>query len=184
MLQELETDIFNDPKRFESFFKAKYAPLCHYANKYVLDIDTAEEIVQDIFVKIWERRGKINISGSELAYVTKSIKNACLNHIKHRKIVLVYEQAEASKGASESIEMENEAFDVDLETAALQAIEELPPQRKKIFSMSRIDGLKYREIAEQMGLSIKTVEVQMGLSLKYLRNRLKNYLDHTNDDSP
>jgi len=65
---------------------------------------------------------------------------------------------------------------MELETAILNAIAELPPQRQKIFSMSRVDGLKYREIAEKLGLSVKTVEAQMGTALKQLRLKLKDFI--------
>jgi RNA polymerase sigma-70 factor, ECF subfamily len=76
----------------------------------------------------------------------------------------------------DSSDNEEEMHDFELESAILNAIAELPPQRKKVFVLSRVDGLKYHEIAEKLGLSVKTIEAQMGKALKQLRIKLKDYV--------
>jgi RNA polymerase sigma-70 factor, ECF subfamily len=171
-----ENNIFKDSREFEKFFKEKYKLLCYLANKYVKDLDVAEEIVQEVLVKMWEKREQLIINGPIIAYISTSIKNSCLNYLKHKIIVAAYEKSEIVRISNDASETEEEMKDMELETAVLNAISELPPQRQKIFSMSRVDGLKYHEIAEKMGLSIKTVEAQMGAALKQLRVKLKDYM--------
>jgi len=170
------SDILSDSRKFEKFFKEKYRTLCFIAGKYVKDIDEAEEIVQEVFVKLWEKRDQIEIKGTEMAYISTSVKNSCLNYLKHKAIMAEHEKSEALRMSFDPSETENEMVDMELETAILNAIAELPPQRQKIFSMSRVDGLKYREIAEKLGLSVKTVEAQMGTALKQLRIKLKDFI--------
>lgn len=168
--------ILNDPKEFEKFFREKYRQMCLIACRYVKDMETAEEVVQEIFVKIWEKREQLTITGSMGAYLTISVKNHCINYLKHQTIVSNYEKAEALKFSIDPSQGEEEMGDSEIEDAVMNAISELPPQRQKIFALSRVDGLKYHEIAEKLGLSIKTVEAQMGLALKQLREKLKDYL--------
>lgn len=168
--------ILKDPAAFEKFFKEKYRPLCGIAFRFLRDMDQSEEIVQEVMVRLWEKRDQIDIKGPLLAYLTTSIKNTCLNHIKHKNIVYAHEKSEAQRFAYDPAELEEEIGDMELEAAVLNAIAELPPQRRKIFSLSRVDGLKYHEIADQMGLSIKTVEAQMGSALKQLRIKLKDFV--------
>ena len=175
MSDGLINGILSDSRKFETFFKEKYRILCFIAGKYVKDIDEAEEIVQDVFVKLWEKRDQIEIKGPEMAYVSTSVKNSCLNHLKHKAIMAEHEKSEALRMSFDPSETEQEMGDMELETAILNAIAELPPQRQKIFSMSRVEGLKYHEIAEKLGLSIKTVEAQMGTALKQLRVKLREF---------
>ena len=171
-----ELNILNNPIEFEKFFKEKYRAFCFIANKYVKNFAVAEEIVQDVFVRIWEKRDQIVIKGSIVAYITTSVKNNSLNYLKHISIVKTYERAELTRISMDSSETEEEMYDIELESAILNAIAEFPPQRKKVFMLSRVDGLKYHEIAEKMGLSVKTIEAQMGKALKHLRIKLKDYV--------
>jgi RNA polymerase sigma-70 factor, ECF subfamily len=171
-----ENKILTHPEEFEKFFKEKYRGFCLLACKYLKDIEIAEEVVQDVMVRLWEKRDQLEIKGSVLAYINISVKNSCLNYIKHKNIVQTYEKAETQRISWDPSENEEEMRDMELETAVLNAIAKLPPQRQKIFSMSRVDGLKYHEIADRMGLSIKTVEAQMGSALKQLRVMLKDYM--------
>lgn len=170
------SNIFINPIEFEKFFREKYRSLCFQANRYVKDISVAEEIVQEVFVHIWEKRDQIIIKGSVSAYVATSVKNNCLNHIKHVSIVKSYERNELTRVSIDPTDTEEEMHDFELESAILNAIAELPPQRKKVFMLSRVDGLKYHEIAEKLGLSVKTIEAQMGKALKQLRIKLKDYV--------
>ena len=171
-----ENKILTHPAEFEKFFKEKYRGFCLLACKYVKDIEIAEEVVQDVLVKLWEKREQLKINGSILAYINISVKNSCLNYIKHNNIVHTYEKIETQRLSWDTSETEEEMQDLELETAVLNAIAEVPPQRQKIFSMSRVEGLKYQEIADKLGLSIKTVEAQMGSALKQLRVKLKDYM--------
>lgn len=165
-----------DEKAFRELFLVQYAGLCAYANKYLNDMDQAEETVQELFFNFWQKRERLEISLSVEAYLFRSVRNACLNMLKHIKIREMYK----TTNEREIREME-EKHEIPIETSELEdaievAIEAMPPERKRIFKMSRVDGMKYREIAQTLNLSVKTVEAQMGKALKYLRETLNDYL--------
>lgn len=162
-----------DEKAFEHLFKAYYGHLCVFATKIVADEISAEEIIQDFFVKLWEKRNKLVIESSLKNYLFRSVKNSCLNHIKHSTIKLKH--ARYIIAEAETNHFSDNFIEVDLAKKIEESIQSLPEKRRKIFRMSREEGLKYREIAEKLQLSIKTVETQMGLALKTLRNKLKDY---------
>lgn len=159
---------------FELLFKTYYAPLTLFARSFVADPDESEEIVQSFFLKLWENRTKITISTSVKSYLFSSVRNRCLNHIKHQKIKQVY-QTEVLNAPAEENQSSNYFMEIDLVEKINKSIDSLPPRRKEIFILSREHGLKYREIANQLGISIKTVETQMGQALKDLREQLKDF---------
>ena len=159
---------------FEQLFKLYYAPLILFAKSYIGDEDECEELVQGFFLKLWEDRRKINITTSVKSYLFSSVRNRCLNLIKHQKIKQAYQQQMMSAPAEEN-QASNFFLEPDLMEKINQSIDSLPPRRREIFILSREHGLKYREIAEQLNISIKTVETQMGQALKDLREQLKDY---------
>jgi len=161
-------------KSFETLFRAYYAPLCAFSRKYVKDPDDCEEIVQGFFLKLWDKREELEITLSVKNYLFSSIRNRCLNHIKHEKIKQEY-NAEILSNTENRIESSNFIMEVDLVKKIDQSIAALPDRRREIFILSREQGLKYREIADKLGISIKTVETQMGQALKELRENLKEY---------
>lgn len=162
-----------DEKAFEQLFKSYYEYLCLFAAKIIEDEINAEEIVQDIFVKFWEKRTQINIETSIKNYLFRSVKNSCLNTIKHNKTRAQYAQHIAAE--AEKNNFRDNYIEVDLAKKIEESIQALPTKRREIFRLSREEGLKYREIAEKLQLSIKTVEAQMSLAIKTLRDKLKNY---------
>jgi RNA polymerase sigma-70 factor, ECF subfamily len=164
----------SDKKSFEILFRTYYAPLCQFSHKYVKDKDDCEEIVQGFFLKLWDKREELEINQSVRNYLFSSIRNRCLNHIKHDKIKLEY-QSEILKNPEGQIDTTNFIMEVNLIEKIDQCISALPDRRREIFVLSREHGLKYREIADQLGISIKTVETQMGQALKELREKLKDY---------
>jgi RNA polymerase sigma-70 factor, ECF subfamily len=164
-----------DPVLFEKYFKEKYRLFCLHAFKYVQNTVTAEEIVQDLFVKLWEKRDELVIQGSITAYINIALKNTCFNYLKHQKIVVNYQQSYVMQNDADS-QIDNEEHSFELEGHILEAIEQLPPKRKEIFLLSRVEGMKYQEIASTLGISVKTVEAQMGSALKQLRVLLKDYI--------
>lgn len=179
-LQPAQNDILDkirngDENAFRELFLLQYAGLCAYANKYVNDVDQAEEVVQDLFFNIWKKRDKLEINLSIEAYLFRSVRNACLNILKHIRIREIYKVAHEQEIRESESNQANTLEAGELEEAIEIAIESMPPERKRIFKMSRIDGLKYREIADILNLSVKTVEAQMGKALKYLRDTLEDY---------
>ncbi len=172
LLQALRS---GDQAALESLFRSYYEALCNHANTLLNDIDESEEVVQQLFIQLWEKREAMEISTSIQAYLYRAIRNSCLNKIKHNKVRRLYtEEVTALARTSEptsSISLQNE-----LQDQIKQAIEGLPEQCRIIFKLSRFEELKYSEIAEQLGLSIKTVENQMGKALRVMREKLKDYL--------
>jgi RNA polymerase sigma-70 factor (family 1) len=177
-----ENDLFvtkltqGDTKAFECLFRLYYTRLTLFANRFLNDIDTSEEIVSDIFVALWENGHEINFTGSVSSYLFKSVQNKCLNYLKHQKIESLYvnhlqkqQLLEETLSTAESPYLEKEM--------ALQintALESLPEKCREIFMMSRFDHMKYKEIANKLSLSPKTVERQISIALDKLRSLLKH----------
>ncbi len=141
--------------------------------KYVDDPDESEEIVQNSFVKFWNKKEEITISSSLKSYLYQAVKNESLNHIKHLKVVKSYEGSHKNDYQSDGSDA---LVTQELQNKIDSSLAKLPVERKKIFLMSRNEGLKYREIADKLDISIKTVENQMGKALKFFRSELVEYL--------
>lgn len=159
---------------FQTVFKRYYQNLCIYASSILKNDANAEEIVQNLFVKLWEKKENIDISTSPKNYLYRSVRNSCFNFIEHNKIKLRHHQKEINE-AKTRILPENNYIEVNLYDQIHDAINSLPEKRREIFRLSREEGLKYREIAKYLNISIKTVETQMGLAIKHLRKKLKHY---------
>jgi RNA polymerase sigma-70 factor (ECF subfamily) len=163
-----------DERAFQTLFRKYYAVLCNYARQIMDDKVLAEETVQDMFVKIWEKRQALTIETSVKNYFFRSVRNHCLNQIQHEKIKKQY-AGRVLESARQEIDPEQNFIEVDLLRRIEESIASLPPKRREIFRLSREQGMKYKEIAEALTISEKTVEAQMGLALKHLRNELKDY---------
>ncbi len=154
----------------------RYAPrLYAFSKKYLQDSEESEEIVQEVFLRIWERRAHVDESGSFSAYVFQAAKNRIFNGFRKKVNEQVYlDFLLASENTEHSLtEIEVEYREVKLKAEA--AINAMPPKRQEIFRLSRELGLKNKEIAAKLGISIKTVENQMGQALKFLREQLSEF---------
>jgi RNA polymerase sigma-70 factor, ECF subfamily len=163
-----------DSAQFETVFKTHFKNLHNYANTIVKDDDDAEEIVQNVFYKLWERKEKINIEQSLTAYLYRSVYYESLNFLKHAKVKEQH-RVTAIKENTGATEADNLILK-ELREKIDSAVKQLPEQCRTIFQMSRFEGLKYKDIAERLGISVKTVENQMGKALKVLRTKLLEYL--------
>lgn len=162
-----------DVKQFESLFRSSYVSLVRYAKSFVRDHDSAEEIVQDLFVKLWDERDRITIENSLNGYLFRSVHNRCIHLLEHRKVIEKHER-ETITGQKGSIENVSEQIHYnELQSAVAKILERLPERCGKIFCMNRFEGLKYYEIAEKLAISVKTVEADMGKALKEFRKALK-----------
>ena len=166
-----------DPSAFEQVFKTHFKDLHSYAITLVQDDAMAEEMVQQVFFKLWERAGKLTISGSIAAYLYRAVHNESLNYIKHQKVKAVHQLyvAHSMKDNHES-SASKKLLTSELEKKIQEALNELPEQCRTVFQMSRFEELKYAEIAERLDISVKTVENHMGKALKMLRARLVDFL--------
>ena len=179
MSEEKETILQNiqrgNLQEFEKLFKEYYPLLCHYALRFVKDSDQAEEIVQELFCQLWENRKELKIHTSLKAYLYKStyfnslqvlrkrgIKNQYVDYVKNHK---------SEQSQPNNLVEENEIYNIIQRTLI-----KLPSRCGQIFKMSRFEGLKYQEIADQLSISVKTVEANMGKALKAFRKNLKDYV--------
>ncbi|MEM6644268.1 MAG: RNA polymerase sigma-70 factor [Bacteroidota bacterium] len=163
----------NDLGSYEILFKKYYKELHHFAFTYVRVSAIAEEMAQEVYLYLWEKRAQIVIQTTLRTYLYAAVKNKCLNYIKHElpkqqamadvsEVMLSVENGQKDEG-------ENERIKVYIQ----KAIDALPKKCRRIFILSRNAGMTYEEIAEELGLSKKTVENQMGIALKKLRESLE-----------
>lgn len=166
------SDLTNE-RTFEVVFKNYYSQLCAFAYQYLNDHDQAEEIVQEVFSNVWQKSSDIEIKTSVNSYLYGAVRNACLNYIKHQSIVRKHEAYEKQRSDFLSIDF----LELDeLQEEIDKALNKLPEKCREIFEMSRFEEKKYREIADELGISIKTVETQMARALKVMRATLEPYM--------
>ena len=145
-----------------------------YASRFMGTNEEAEEIAQEVFVNFWEKCDTLSADSSIKSYLYRSVRNSCLNAIKHEKVKDAYKMYMVEFLES-TIQNEFDNADPDaLRKRIVAEIDKLPPRCSEIFKLSRFEGLKYKEIADHLDISIKTVEVQMGKALKVLRAELKD----------
>ena len=169
--------------RFEDIYLSYFSKMKYFAKEYVISEEDAENIVQDVFVELWENKEMLNMHMNLIAYLFTTIKNKCLNHLRHKLVV----QETASKLQEEytiSLRMnldsleafDNNLFsDQDIEKIISRALDTLYEKCRTIFIMSKIEGKKQKEIAQELNISINTIETQMGIAYKKLRIELKDY---------
>lgn len=174
--QTTQASLFSDESVFEQTFKSYYPRLCAYALTYIQDRDEAEEIVQTLFCRLWEQRTTLDITISLQAYLFRATRNATLNFIKKTQIRDAYKAMNLNDIEQNPEYQPDRITQSDISTRIETAIAGLPEQCRLIFKMSRFEDLKYKEIADQLGISIKTVENQMGKALKILRGSMSEYL--------
>jgi RNA polymerase sigma-70 factor (ECF subfamily) len=160
MKAELGGIIIGDPQAFEGLFRRYYASLFQYCQGIVTVREVAEDIVQDVFVYLWNNRKTIEITTSIKAYLYSSVRHGALNWLKRQSVEQAYEPE-----ASEFVVYMQETEYSDEELSALESakrmLNELPERCRAIFLMNRVEGKKYREIAQELNISINTVKSQL-----------------------
>lgn len=170
--------------RFEDIYLSYFSKMKHFAQEYVVLEEDAENIVQDVFTELWEKREILSMPVNLIAYLFTTVKNKCLNHLRHKMIVqettnlLQEEYVITLRMNLDSLKVfdQNIFNEQDIEKVITQALDTLSPKCKEIFIMSKIEGKKQKQIAEELNISINTVETQIGIAYKKLRVELKNYL--------
>jgi RNA polymerase sigma-70 factor, ECF subfamily len=165
-----------DEKTFEEVFKTHFKALHSYAYTILKDDVIAEEMVQNVFFKLWEKKDQLTIQSSLKAYLYKAVYHESLNFLKHQKVRSAHQAYAMHSNDYSSNHAEKKLMHGELEKKLQNAINDLPEQCRTIFQLSRFEELKYREIADTLGLSVKTVENQMGKALKILRFKLVEFL--------
>ena len=164
-----------DSAAFDEIFRTWYGPLVGTAERMLRDRAVAEELVQDVMLELWRRRETLAADGSVQAYLFQATRNRVLNHLRHLKIE---QRSEPDvRGESSSTPHADAVLvEEELDVAVQRAVQSLPDRCREVFELSRVHGLKYAEIARQLGISVKTVEAQMGKALRTLRERLAPWL--------
>lgn len=161
-----------DKQEFEKLFRSSYVSLVRYAKTLVRDHDTAEEIVQDLFFRLWQDRQKMKIESSLNGYLFRSVYNRALHRIEHRKVVERHAGEMAAAASLSSEPVTETIYYNELQARVAGVLERLPERCRLIFRMSRFEGMKYNEIADKLAVSLKTVEADMGRALKEFRKAL------------
>jgi RNA polymerase sigma-70 factor (ECF subfamily) len=166
-----------DEQAFELLFKKYYTSLCSYSNKYLINPEEAQDVVQDVFLNLWENRDEIDPEQSLKSYLFRITANSSINKLRRRKVKTKYDEilkliyVDHTDSSPHTLFIERE-----LSEHIGLALNKIPQQCHKVFNLSRINGLKYSEIAERLNISIKTVEGHMSKALTILRTELKEYL--------
>lgn len=160
---------------FDAIFRANYALLVRIAEAMLRDRASAEEIAQDVMLELWRRRESLDVTESVRGYLLQATRNRSLNMLRHRAIERRSEP-QLADGVSRLPATDSAVREREIEVAIHAAIAELPDRCRQVFELSRMEGLKYAEIATRLGISVKTVEVQMGKALRILRERLRSWL--------
>lgn len=167
-------------KDFDSFYLTWYSRAKNFAREYIRDEAEAENIVQDVFLKLYQRKEMLDSDYSPVSYLFVSVKNGCLNYLRHK---LVKEVALSELDEEERLDgriryaalrqMDVSFGDLnEVERVLGEAIDSLPEKCRKIFYMSRFDGIRQKDIATILGISVNTVESQMAIAYR----KLKEYL--------
>uniref|UniRef100_UPI00321641E6 RNA polymerase sigma-70 factor n=1 Tax=uncultured Draconibacterium sp. TaxID=1573823 RepID=UPI00321641E6 len=155
---------------YESLFAEYYESLVRFAESYVFDQHTSEDLVQELFIYVWEQSSNLEIKNSIKAYFFQAIRNRCLNHLKKIKVAdknnLLYVDALINCDA------ESELFEPELMGKIKSAIDELPPQMAKVFRLKQMDGLKQDEIASELNISVNSVKTHLKRARIKLRTSL------------
>lgn len=163
-----------DTKAFQVIFNAYSESLFHFTFSYLKDSFDSEEIVQDIFLHLWEIRSKINEEKSFKNFLYRMTVNKVFNHLKHKVVRQKYENRIMNIEPSFSINPEELIFRKELDVKVQELLSKLPAQKREIFEMSKLMGYSNTEISEKLGISIRTVENQIYRATKFFKEHLKD----------
>lgn len=166
-----------DEQALELLFHKYYFRLCAFANKFLNDPDEAQDIIQDVFIKIWEGRNDIDPEECLKSYLFKITQNLSFNKLRRKKVESRYiEIYKLIYIDHQEFSSHDSLLAKELEERISSSIGNLPSECRKVFELSRNEGLKYKEIAETLNISIKTVEAQVSKALRTIRTSLGDFL--------
>lgn len=165
-----------DKKSFSLVFSKYYKDLVHFAFTFTKNSESAEEIVQEVFVRFWENRHFIHISASLKSYLLKATQNRSLDWLKHQKIKEQYKEVASYIALLSENNTDHYLLFSELQANLDKALSALPEEVAEAFRLNRFAGLKYNEIAVKQSVSVRTVEVRISRALQQLREALKDNL--------
>jgi len=164
-----------DIKVFEDLFHKYYPGMCSYAESLVHKPEIAEEIVQDVFYNIWKNRADLNIVVSWQSYLFRSVFNNSMMYLRKAKREFSLDDQPERQDPMVQEQLTDELDAREMNAVIIYTLERLPERTTEIFKLSRFEGMKYREIAQKLSISVKTVEANMGKALKALRISLEQF---------
>lgn len=164
-----------DIKAFESLFHHFHPGLSLYAINLLKDSTIAEEVIQDVFYNIWKNRNEFWLKTNWQSYLYKAVYNNCMMEIRKVKKEIRTDENWMQKQEGNAPDPSGELEEVELSEAILKTLEIMPERTREIFNLSRFEGMKYKEIAKKLAISVKTVEANMSKALKTFRTSLKEY---------
>ena len=171
ILDELQK---GNERAFNSIFKQYYKPLCQFSYSFIKDQDTAENLIQDVFTKLWEKRENITNIDNLLSYMMGMVRNQSIDFLRREKTnSKIYNKLQSKKSENTT---EDQISKNEFEEKLLKSIINLPDRCRTAIEMSRFDGFSNKEIAQKMEISVKGVEALIGRSLKLLRSELQEFL--------
>lgn len=171
-----------DHVAFRQFFNVYYNRLLNFAFFFLESSVAAEEVVSSVFISLWEKRQELTKIKRVEAYLFSSTKNKSYNYLRDNKRSIQFKDIDSDDDFLVPVfeNPESKLLTEELKVKIIEIIDELPPKCKMIFTLIREDGMKYKEVANLLDLSVKTVEVQMGRALAKLKNSIKQYLQDDN----
>ena len=168
-------------KAFESLYKFYFPSLCLYAYGFVPDRELVKEIVNDVFLRIWERRTLLDIRYGIKPYLYRCVHNSCLDHLKTKKFNRQNQLVDISEKIKELPDNDDEYILTQLslnqlEKEIMAGIDNLPQKCREVFLLSRFELLSYNEISEKLNISVNTVKTQICRALDSLRVSLRQFL--------
>ena len=169
--------LHNDAKAFRQLFDQYHTRLLHLANYYVDSMYASEEIVSMVFVAIWNNRNKLNDVANPEAYIFVTVKNKCANYLRDNKAAMFLPVDDFAKSALPQFTTPaSDLLNNELMEKLLDTINELPPRCKLIFKLVKDEGLKYREAAQMLDISVKAIEAQVAKAMITIRKKIYPYL--------
>lgn len=161
-----------DLNKFEQLFKELFKPLCNFSQKYMRDLDESKNLVHEVFVTVWEKFDTLPADSNYRSYLYTAVRNKCLNAIRDKKKTVTLDAVPEHDFIESDTSLESLELGREIEIG----IELLPEKCRMVFELSRMEGLKYEQIAQKMGISVKTVEAQMSKALSILREHLREFI--------
>ncbi|TKG95614.1 RNA polymerase sigma-70 factor [Puteibacter caeruleilacunae] len=174
MTDNLEIELLREggTLSYSECFESMYPGLCSFATRFVLESEVAEDLVQDVFVRLWNRTDKFDSVSGVKVFLYQATRNICLNYLEHQKVKNKYVQEKIREIQSDSSYI-REVIKEETHLQIRNAIQTLPPQTRKVLLMS-LQDLKNKEIAEDLGISINTVKTHKSKAYDVLREALKD----------
>ncbi len=166
--------IQDDEKAFNIVFEKYFFSLCKFCHQIVKEVEVTEELVSDVFVRLWLNRHSIQFKSGLKPYLFKSVKNASLNYLRSSRSLVNIEEVNETTLVSD-VKSDSGLIHEELNNEILQMINALPPQQGLVFKLHKLEGQSQAEIAETLSISIKTVQNHLCLALKYLSEKCTIY---------